>query len=83
MNNIIKTTFTLLLSAIFITACNDGANDFGRVDQKNDNIPAPSPVSVESVRSISGGAVIKVNIPDDDNVKGVIARYTRNGKQVN
>ena len=83
MNNIIKTTFTLLLSAIFICACIDGANYFGRVDLMNYNIPAPSNVSVYSVRSISGGAVIKVNIPADDNVKGVIARYTRNGKQVN
>lgn len=83
MNHILKTTFSILCSVLLFAACNDGANDFGRIDQKDENIPAPSPISVASVRSISGGAVIKVNIPDDDNIKGVIAKYTRNGKEVN
>ena len=81
MNKI--TLISLFCSTMLCVACNDGANEFGRIDQKDENIPIPSPVTVESVRSISGGAVIKVNIPDDDNIKGVIAKYTRNGEQVN
>lgn len=83
MNKILKTTFSLLCSALLLVACSDEANEYGRVDQIDESIPAPSPVTVAGVRSISGGAVIKVNIPDDDNIKGVIAKYTRNGEQVN
>ena len=53
----------------------------GRIDQKA-NVPAPSPVTIKSVRSISGGAVIKVVIPDDPYLKGVVAIYERNGVEV-
>ena len=53
----------------------------GRIDQKA-NVPAPSPVTIKSVRSISGGAVIKVVIPDDPYLKGVVAIYDRNGVEV-
>lgn len=56
---------------------------YGRVDQIDSSVPAPAPVMIKSVRNIPGGAVIKVTIPDDDNLKGVIAMYERGGEEVN
>jgi len=53
----------------------------GRIDQHAD-VPVPSSVSVKSVYSVRGGAVIKVNIPDDPNLKGVVAEYERGGELV-
>ncbi len=82
MKKIVKTTFFALCVPLLFAACNAGENEFGRIDQKAD-VPIPEPVTVASVRNISGGAVIKVNIPDDDNIKGIIATYTRGGKEVN
>ena len=55
----------------------------GRIDQIDETIPAPKPVEVTQVSSIPGGAVIRVKIPDDDNLKGVVATYERNGEVVN
>ena len=40
-------------------------------------------MEVTSVRPIAGGTVLKFKIPDDDNLKGVEAVYTRNGSEVN
>lgn len=54
----------------------------GRIDQHAD-VPVPSPVTVKSVYPTSGGAVIKVTIPDDPNLKGVVAEYERGGRLVN
>ena len=36
----------------------------GRIDQYAD-VPVPQPVTIKSSYSIRGGAVVKVNIPDD------------------
>lgn len=77
-NTILLTAFSAVL---LLSACVQ--ENFGRIDQKDDSVPVPSPVTVKSVRSIPGGAVIKVSIPDDDNIKGVIATYVRNGEEVN
>ena len=53
-----------------------------RVDQ-HANVGIPAPITVKSIRSIPGGAVIKVTIPDDPNLKGVVAEYERGGSVVN
>lgn len=82
MKNILRTAFAALCVPLLLAACEGGANEFGRIDRKAD-VPVPSPVSVTGVRSTNGGAVIKVNIPDDDNIKGVIASYVRHGVEVN
>lgn len=71
-----------ILSALAVLASCTDVN-FGRIDQKDDNLPAPSPVKITSVTPVSGGAVIKVSLPDDDLIKGVIATYERNGVTVN
>ena len=55
----------------------------GRIDQIDESVPAPKPVEVTEVISIPGGAVIKVKIPNDDNLKGIVATYERNGEIVN
>lgn len=54
----------------------------GRIDQYAE-VPVPGPVSVKDIRSIPGGGVIKVTIPDDENLKGIVAEYERNGELVN
>ncbi|MBR1575919.1 MAG: DUF4959 domain-containing protein [Bacteroidales bacterium] len=72
----------LLGAAVLVAACDLSGNEFGRLDQTN-NVPAPSPVTVTGVRPINGGAVIKVSIPDDENIKGIIATYERGGETVN
>jgi hypothetical protein len=55
----------------------------GRIDQIDDTIPVPKPAEVTEVIGIPGGAVIKVKIPNDDNIKGIVATYERNGEIVN
>jgi len=77
-----KKTFAILCSLVLLASCGSDDN-FGRIDQLDPNVPAPQPVTIKSVKSITGGAVIKVSIPDDNNLKGVIASYERNGATVN
>ena len=71
---------TVLLALFLAASC---ATDLGgRIDQYA-NVPIPSPVTVTGVRPITGGAVIKVSIPDDPHLKGVVAVYERAGVEVN
>ena len=63
---------------LLFASCTDG----DRIDQIDDSIPAPKPITVTSTRSIPGGAVIKVGLPNDANLKGVVAKYVRNGEPV-
>ena len=84
--NEMKIRLSIILSILFaaiLVSCNDKTNEFGRIDQLDDGLAAPSPVTVTDVRSISGGCIIKVRIPDDKNIKGVVATYIRNGEEVN
>lgn len=57
-------------------------NNHGRIDQLDDNLAVPAPVEVTKVKPTSGGAIIWVKIPDDKNIKGVVATYTRGGEEV-
>ncbi len=70
----------ILLSIALIVSC--GKDLGGRIDQRPD-VPVPGPITVKEVRPTAGGAVIKVNIPDDEYLKGVVAVYERNGAEVN
>ena len=63
---------------LLFASCGDG----DRIDQIDDSIPAPKPITVTATRSIPGGAVIKVGLPNDANLKGVVAKYVRNGEVV-
>ena len=67
-------------AAILAVACSSELGS--RVDQ-HANVDIPVPITVKSVQSIAGGAIIKVTIPDDPNLKGVVAEYERGGKLVN
>lgn len=67
-------------AGVSIVSCS--GNLGARVDQYA-NVGIPVPITVKSVRSIPGGAVIKVTIPDDPNLKGVVAEYKRGGMVVN
>ena len=66
--------------ALLASACSGELG--GRIDQRPD-VSKPQAVTIRSVKNISGGAIIKVNIPDDPNLKGVVAVYERNGEEVN
>ena len=65
-----------ILIPIYILGCKDE----GRIDHIDDSAPAPLPVTVLEVTSKPGGAVIKYEIPDDDNLLGVKVVYTRNNE---
>lgn len=56
-----------------------GCSELGRIDQIDESAPAPAALDVVSVTNTPGGAVIKVKVPDDKNLLGAIAVYTRNG----
>ena len=58
-----KKTIIILLAALALAACSDKLG--GRIDQLAD-VPVPGKVTVTDIRSITGGAVIKVAIPDDE-----------------
>lgn len=75
-----KRVFIILCSLTALLSCSKGLG--GRVDQYA-NVGVPDPITVKSVRSTPGGAIIKVDIPDDDRLKGVVAIYERNGEEVN
>ena len=78
-----KKILTIISAALLLAACQDGANEFGRIDQKDPNIPAPQPVLEVTQTPINGGAILKFKIPNDNNIKGVIATYERNGEIIN
>ncbi|SFG39873.1 DUF4959 domain-containing protein [Prevotella sp. KH2C16] len=67
-----------LVVSLLLFSCGDG----DRVDQIDGSIPVPQGIKVTKVSSIPGGAVIKVEIPNDVNLKGVVAKYNRNGTDV-
>lgn len=82
-----KTIFKLISCLAFLSlfaSCNDGANEFGRLDNKDNSRPIPEPVKVDvsAVVPTNGGAIIPFTIPDDDNIAGVAARYVRNGREI-
>ncbi len=67
--------FTVIL---FVVSC----KELGRLDHIDENAPSPKPVEIKDVKNTSGGAIISYNIPDDKNLLGVKAVYTRNGNLV-
>ena len=75
-----KKTIIILFAAFALVSCSDKLG--GRIDQPA-NVPVPGKVTVTGVRSIAGGAVIRVSIPDDENLKGIVAEYERHGALVN
>ena len=68
--------------AFIAISCDSGYDEFVRMIPTG-SVPDPKPlVSVGTPRAISGGAVIKFVYPDDNNVRGTIATYVRNGETV-
>ena len=65
------------MAVITLVSCGDG----NRIDQKGE-IAIPQEPTIVGIKSVPGGAVIKVSIPDDPNLKGVVATYQRNGATV-
>jgi hypothetical protein len=57
-----------------------GCKEEGRLDQIDESAPAPGKVTVSEVTNTAGGAIIRFQIPKDDNLLGVKAVYERNGE---
>jgi hypothetical protein len=66
----------MITALIYMSGCKEE----GRLDHIDDSAPAPAPVTVDTVISKHGGAVIKYAIPNDKNLLGVKVVYTRNGE---
>lgn len=75
--HIIKKLSIIGLPALLLLA---SCNEVGRIDQIDENAPAPQAASVTKVENKPGGAVIHYSIPNDDNILGVKAVYERNGE---
>lgn len=75
MKKILFSFSLLLISVITLMSCADG----DRIDQKG-GMGIPQEPTIVGVKSVPGGAVIKIAIPDDPNLKGVVATYERNGE---
>ena len=73
----------LAAAALVLAACDSRLDDHLRLIPSDDSVPVPAALTVTSVTSTPGGAVIKVAYPDDENIRGAIATYTRNGVEVN
>lgn len=69
-------------AALVCASCDLSDPTFGRIDQKDDSLSAPEPAEIVDVRNTPGGAVIKVSLPKDKTIKGVVASYMRNGQLV-
>ncbi len=68
----------ILLFALAAISC----TELGRIDQVDNSDYIPAQVTVKSVRSLSGGAVIRYALPEDVNLRGVRAEYERAGETV-
>lgn len=77
MKKIILFSCTLIMS-LFLFSCGDG----DRIDQIDNSLPIPKGVEVTKITNTPGGAVLKIKIPNDVNLKGVVAKYNRNGTEV-
>ena len=65
-----------LPALLFLASC----QELGRIDQIDENAPAPKAATVTSVQTKPGGAIIRFSIPNDDNILGVKAVFERNGE---
>lgn len=79
--NILIKSAAVAASALMLVCCSE--ENHGRIDQLDGSLPAPEKVEVTNVVRTRGGAKIWVKIPDDKNIKGVVATYTRKGEVVN
>lgn len=77
MKKILLSFSITLMAAIALVSCGDG----DRIDQKG-GLATPQKPTIVNVKSVPGGAVVKVSIPDDPYIKGVVATYVRNGATV-
>ncbi len=77
MKKILLSFSVTLMAAIALVSCGDG----DRIDQKG-GLATPQKPTIVNVKSVPGGAVVKVSIPDDPYIKGVVATYVRNGATV-
>jgi len=74
-----KVLYNIIITAIVVVLSAVGCSENGRLDHIDNSADAPYTITVKSVRPIPGGAVIKYDLPDDENFAGVMVTYVRNG----
>lgn len=77
-----KKHILFIAALVMFSACDGRLDDYLRLIPSGDDAKTPSPVTISSVTNTPGGAVIKFSYPDDDNIRGAIATYVRNGSAI-
>lgn len=73
----------LILASLTAFSCNSGYDEYVRMIPTDGSVPTPKPlVSVSDAEPIPGGAIFRFVYPDDNNVRGTIATYVRNGETI-
>lgn len=73
----------IIASLLVISSCDGRLDEFLRLIPSGDDAQTPTPLTVTDVQNTPGGAVIRFSYPDDDNIRGAIATYVRNGVTIN
>jgi hypothetical protein len=73
-----KRIFIIMVTAMIYMM--SGCKEEGRLDHIDESAPAPGKITVSEVSNRAGGAVIRFQIPKDENLLGVKAVYERNGE---
>lgn len=71
----------LFIAITLFTFLYFGCSELGRIDQINESALAPAALTIVGVTNTPGGAIIKVKVPNDKNLMGAMAVYTRNGEE--
>ena len=69
-------SFLGLPALLLLASC----EELGRIDQIDENAPAPKAATVTNIDVKPGGAIIHYSIPNDENLLGVKAVFERNGE---
>lgn len=78
-----KKIIYIATAILMLASCDNRYDEYKRLLPSDDTVPSPEALTVTDVTTIAGGAFITVEYPDDDNIRGAIATYERNGVKVN
>lgn len=78
-----KKIIYIATAILMLASCDNRYDEYKRLLPSDNTVPVPEALKVTDVTTIAGGAYITVEYPDDDNIRGAIATYERNGVKVN
>lgn len=70
-----KNSYIYIACVILASILIGGCSDTELRDPSGNNPNKPAQISIREIRAFSGGVTIYYNLPDDDNLKYVVARY--------